>query len=187
MVLGAGSDGSQDNVVSVGSDGNERRITHVADGTDAHDAATVGQLSSLAQAASSNMVWLDNKINKTGAGAAALAALHPLDMDGKFGLAAGYGNYHSRHAMALGLFYQPKDNVMFSIGGTVGSGDNMINAGVSIALDKGFSSSKAVMARNIRNLTAENAAMQEKLEAQGNEIKELKEMVIQLKNQIQKQ
>ena len=196
VVLGADSDGSQDNVVSVGSAGNERRITHVKDGEDPTDAATVGQVQAASQTAYNNAVYLndsinrlDSKVNKVGAGAAALAALHPIEMDNKFGMGLGYGNYRNASAMALGLFYRPKDNLMFSIGGSMGNGENMINAGISIALDKGFTSSKAVMAKQlkaqgevleeqrkanaaqeakIKTLEAENAAIKEqnaKLEA----------------------
>ena len=155
VVLGDGSVGV-DNAVSVGAPGNERQIKHVAPGTDANDAATFGQLS-----AQTNR--LDNKINKAGAGAAALAALHPLDMDGKFGMGIGYGNYHSSNAMALGMFYKPLDNVMVSIGGTMGNGENMVNAGISIALDKGFGNTKAAMAKKINALSAENEAIKAEL------------------------
>ena len=95
------------------------------------------------------------------AGAAALAALHPIDMDNKFGMGLGYGNYRNASAMSMGLFYRPQDNLMFSVGGSMGNGENMVNAGVTIALDKGVSTSKAVMARNIRTLSEENAAIRE--------------------------
>ncbi|MBQ5344935.1 MAG: YadA-like family protein, partial [Acidaminococcaceae bacterium] len=99
---------------------------------------------------------LDSKINKVGAGAAALAALHPLDTDNKFTMAAGFGNYRNANAMALGMFYRPTDQVMFSVGGSMGNGENMINAGVSFALDKGVTTSKAAMAKQITNLSEEN-------------------------------
>ncbi len=122
---------------------------------------------------------LDSKTNKVGAGAAALAALHPMDTDGKFGLALGYGNYRSANAMAMGLFYRPTDRVMFSIGGSMGNGENLMNVGVSFALDKGVSTSKAAMARTIKaqgekiseqdakiqTLEAENAKLAERLAA----------------------
>lgn len=100
---------------------------------------------------------LDSKINKVGAGAAALAALHPLDTDNKFTMAAGFGNYRNANAMALGMFYRPTDKVMFSVGGAMGNGENMINAGVSFALDKGVGTSKAAMARKIQSLEGINA------------------------------
>ena len=107
---------------------------------------------------------LDSKINKVGAGAAALAALHPLDTDGKFSAAAGFGNYRDANAMALGLFYRPNDQVMFSMGGSLGNGENLLNVGVSFALDKGVSTSKAAMAKKIASLTEENAQQAAKIE-----------------------
>ena len=191
VVLGVDSDGSQDNVVSVGSVGAERKIVHVAEGNIAEgstDAVTGGQLYEVNRNAYNNAVYLNNsinrldsKVNKVGAGAAALAALHPIDMDNKFGMGLGYGNYRDAHSMALGLFYRPQDNLMFSIGGAMGNGENMINAGISIALDKGFSNSKAMMARKIQAQAEEleaqrqtNAVQEEKiqkLEAENEEIK----------------
>ena len=122
---------------------------------------------------------LDSKVNKVGAGAAALAALHPLDTDNKFTMAAGFGNYRNANAMALGMFYRPTDTVMFSVGGAMGNGENMINAGVSFALDKGVGTSKAAMARTIKaqgdriaeqdakiqSLEAYNAKLEERLAA----------------------
>ncbi|MBQ9257463.1 MAG: YadA-like family protein [Acidaminococcaceae bacterium] len=128
------------------------------------------------------------------AGAAALAALHPIDMDNKFGMGLGYGNYRNASAMSMGLFYRPQDNLMFSVGGSMGNGENMVNAGVTIALDKGVSTSKAVMARNIRTLSEENAAVreenatmkaqmdnqEEKLNSQEAEIRELKKALANL-------
>ncbi|MBQ8918979.1 MAG: YadA-like family protein [Acidaminococcaceae bacterium] len=76
---------------------------------------------------------LDKRINKVGAGAAALAALHPLDFDPdeKWDFSAGAGSYKGEHAVALGAFYRPNEDTMFSIGGTIGNGDNMVNVGVS--------------------------------------------------------
>ena len=128
------------------------------------------------------------------AGAAALAALHPIDMDNKFGMGLGYGNYRNASAMSMGLFYRPQDNLMFSVGGSMGNGENMVNAGVTIALDKGVSTSKAVMDRNIRTLSEENAAVreenatmkaqmdnqEEKLNSQEAEIRELKKALANL-------
>ena len=82
---------------------------------------------------------LDNRLNKVGAGAAALAALHPLefDEDTKLSFSAGLGHYKGQNAGALGVFYRPTARVMFSFGGTVGNGENMANLGVSFALDRG--------------------------------------------------
>ena len=185
VVLGAGSKAEAD-AVSVGSDGGERQIKHVKDGTDDTDAATVGQLKALAGGTGAGLEEvthrisnLDSKVNKVGAGAAALAALHPLDTDNKFTMAAGFGNYRNANAMALGMFYRPTDKVMFSVGGAMGNGENMINAGVSFALDKGVGTSKAAMARTIKaqgdriaeqdakiqSLEAYNAKLEERLAA----------------------
>ena len=159
--------------VSVGSEGGERQIKHVAAGTDDTDAVNVSQLKALEQQAVGNDIMLDNriskvdsKVNKVGAGAAALAALHPIDTDDKFTMGLGYGNYRNANAMALGMFYRPTEKIMLSVGGAMGNGENMINAGLSFALDKGkgFGTSKAAMARKINDLTAENAAQAAKIE-----------------------
>ena len=151
VVLGDGSVGV-DNAVSVGAPKNERQIKHVAPGVDATDAATVGQMDTLAQTTAGSISRLDNKVNKVGAGAAALAALHPINTDDKFSMGLGYGNYRDAHAAAIGMFYRPTDKIMISMGGTMGSGENLLNAGISFALDKGkgFGTSKAMMARQLK-------------------------------------
>lgn len=86
----------------------------------------------------SSISKLGNRLDKVGAGAAALAALHPMDFDenNKLTFAAGLGNYRSQNAAAIGAFYRPDDWVMFSVGGAVGNGENMVNLGVSFALDR---------------------------------------------------
>ena len=205
VVLGNNST-AEANAVSVGSSGGERQIKHVAPGMEATDAATIGQLQAVGQNTYNNDVYLnnrinklDNRVNKVGAGAAALAALHPLDMDGKFGMGLGYGNYRNANAMAMGLFYQPKDNLMFSIGGSMGNGENMVNAGVIFALDKGkgLGASKAAMARKIAAQDAEiaalkeahqkeSAAQDEKIAAQDAEIAALKEALARLEAKVGK-
>lgn len=99
---------------------------------------------------------LDNRINRVGAGAAALAALHPLDFDpdDKWDFAAGYGNYRGANAEAVGLYYRPNEDTMFSVGGSFGGGENMINAGVSLKIGRGnhVSNSRVAMAKEIRDL-----------------------------------
>ena len=177
VVLGNKSTAEAD-AVSVGSAGGERQIKHVADGRDDTDAVNKRQMdAAIDNAVGNNMVEMshrisdmDNRINKVGAGAAALAALHPIDTDDKFTMGLGYGHYHSANAMAMGLFYRPTEKVMFSVGGAFGNGENMINAGISFALDKGkgFGTSKAAMARKIaaqgeeiQSLKAENAEIKE--------------------------
>lgn len=102
---------------------------------------------------------LDNRINKVGAGAAALAALHPLDFDpdDKWDFAAGYGNYNGENAAAIGAYYRPNEDTMFSVGGSFGNGENMMNAGVSLKLGQGnhISTSKVAMAKEIKDLRKE--------------------------------
>ena len=102
---------------------------------------------------------LGNRINKVGAGAAALAALHPLDFDpdDKWDFAAGYGNYNGENAVAIGAYYRPNEDTMFSVGGSFGNGENMVNAGVSLKLGQGnhVSTSKVAMAREIKDLRKE--------------------------------
>lgn len=101
---------------------------------------------------------LDNKINRAGAGAAALAALHPQDFDpdDKWDFAAGYGNYHGASAAAIGAFYRPTEDVMVSVGGSMGGGENMVNAGVTFKLGQHnhVSNSRVAMAKEIRDLKA---------------------------------
>ena len=102
---------------------------------------------------------LGNRINKVGAGAAALAALHPLDFDpdDKWDIAAGYGNYNGENAAAIGAYYRPNEDTMFSVGGSFGNGENMVNAGVSLKLGQGnhVSTSKVAMAKEIKDLRKE--------------------------------
>lgn len=118
---------------------------------------------------------LDGRIDKVGANAAALAALHPLDYDAseKWSVAAGVGNYGSENAMAVGAFYRPNEDVMLNMAGSFGSGENMVNAGISFKV--GQRGAKAAKAEG-----ADVKALQEKVEAQDKEIKELREMVEKL-------
>ena len=99
---------------------------------------------------------LGTRVNRAGAGAAALAALHPLDFDpdDKWDVAAGYGNYKDAHAVSVGAFYRPNEDTMFSVGGSFGGGENMVNAGVSVKLGQGnhVSTSKIAMAKEIVDL-----------------------------------
>ena len=102
---------------------------------------------------------LDSRVNRVGAGAAALAALHPLDFDpdDKWDFAAGYGNYKDASAVAVGAYYRPNEDTMFSIGGSFGGGENMVNAGVSFKLGQGnhVSTSRVAMAKEIKDLRKE--------------------------------
>ena len=160
-------------VTKGGIDGGGKQVTNVAAGENDTDAATFGQLKDLAAGAgqainnvSNEISRVDSRMKKELAGAAALAALHPIDTDDKFTMGLGYGNYRNAHAGAIGVFYRPTEKIMLSVGGAMGNGENMINAGLSFALDKGkgFGTSKAAMARKINDLTAENAAQAAKIE-----------------------
>lgn len=101
---------------------------------------------------------LGSRVDKVGAGAAALAALHPMDFDpdDKLTFAAGYGNYNGKNAAAVGAFYRPDEKVMLSVGGTFGNGENMVNAGISFSLDRTarVSNSRTAMAKEIVDLRA---------------------------------
>lgn len=139
--------------VSVGDVANDvtRQITSVAAGTNDTDAVNVAQLKRLHDMISVNayntvnvqgdvtnlkkdVSRLDKRVNRGVAGAAALAALHPLDFDpdAKWDFAAGYGHFHNGNAAALGAFYRPNEDVQLSVGSTVGNGDTVVNAGVSV-------------------------------------------------------
>ena len=166
--------------VSVGAAGQERQIHNVAAGrlsATSTDAVNGSQLYSVANELqrqidntvpgqiNNNITNLTNRVgdveqrvNKVGAGSAALAALHPLDFnpDDKWTVAAGYGHYHNANSAALGAFYRPNEDTMFSIGSTVGNGNPQLNAGVSIRLGKRApeSRSRVAMGREIAELNA---------------------------------
>ena len=127
---------------------------------------------------------LDSRVNKVGAGAAALAALHPMefDSDNKLSFAAGVGNYRGTNAAAIGAFYRPSEQVMFSIAGNMGNGENMVNAGVSFALDRP-SKTPTTKAALVKTVVAQNeqiAALNETLAEQNEKIARLEAMVEKL-------
>lgn len=127
---------------------------------------------------------LDTKVNKVGAGAAALAALHPMefDSDNKLSFAAGVGNYRGTNAAAIGAFYRPSEQVMFSISGNMGNGENMVNAGVSFALDRP-SKTPTTKAALVKTVVAQNeqiAALNETVAEQNEKIARLEAMVEKL-------
>ncbi|MCI7048466.1 MAG: YadA-like family protein [Megasphaera elsdenii] len=133
---------------------------------------------------------LDSRINRVGAGAAALAALHPLDFDpdNKWDFAAGYGNYAGANAVAIGTYYRPNENTMFSIGGSFGGGENMINAGVSFKLGSGgngITTSKTVMAKKIKEQDELLKAQDAKMKEQDEKIAKLEALVAQQGEMIQ--
>lgn len=147
-----------------------RVITGVAtDANDMYSAANVGYVNnSVNQMASEfnrGLSDLDSRMKKGVAGAAALAALNPLDYDpeNKLNFAAGVGSYKGESATALGMFYRPNENVMFSLGGAFGNGENMWNAGITFNLDKpNKSTSRAAMAHAIKSMAADNEALEAK-------------------------
>ncbi len=152
-------------ITKTGINGGDKKVTHVAAGDISEkstDAVNGSQLFATNQQVAQNaqsINKLGNRINKVGAGAAALAALHPLDFDpdDKWDFAAGYGNYNGENAAAIGAYYRPNEDTMFSVGGSFGNGENMVNAGVSLKLGQGnhVSTSKVAMAKEIKDLRKE--------------------------------
>lgn len=147
-----------------------RVITGVAtDANDMSSAANVGyvnnSVSQMENEFNRGLSDLDSRMKKGVAGAAALAALNPLDYDpeNKLNFAAGVGSYKGESATALGMFYRPNENVMFSLGGAFGNGENMWNAGITFNLDKpNKSTSRAAMAHAIKTMAADNEALEAK-------------------------
>ena len=188
-------------VVSVGNSTQTRRIQNVAPGLVAEnstDAINGSQLYSAMSNVNNNVTNLGNQISnvenrtKKGlAGAAALAALHPLDFDpdDKLTFAAGIGHYRGENAAALGLFYRPDEKVMFSLGGTLGNGENMINAGVSFSLDRTprVTGSRTALTKEVVHLReqvarqdAQIAKQNQQIAMQGAQIAQLTALVSQL-------
>ncbi len=172
--------GEKTYVTKDGLNANGNKVTHVADGKvekGSKDAVNGGQLYNTNQMVINNannisslgnaLGKLDHRVNKVGAGAAALAALHPLDFDPdeKWDFAAGYGNYNGVNAAAIGAYYRPNEDTMFSVGGSFGNGENMVNAGVSVKLGQGnhVSTSKVAMAKEIKDLRKEVEALKSAL------------------------
>ena len=171
-------------VTKDGINAGNKKVTGVADGDvkeNSKDAINGGQLHQVKAdinnringvenqvISNSNRInQLGNRVNKVGAGAAALAALHPMDFDpdDKLTFSAGYGNYAGENAAAIGAYYRPDEKVMFSVAGTVGNGENMVNAGVSFALDRTnhVSNSRTALAREVIDLRGQLAVMGAKM------------------------
>ena len=156
-----------------GLNANDQKVTNVADGdisATSKDAVNGSQLYKTNQEVANNtnrINKLGSRVNKVGAGAAALAALHPMDFDpdDKLTFSAGYGNYAGENAAAIGAYYRPDEKVMFSVAGTVGNGENMVNAGVSFALDRTnhVSNSRTALAREVIDLRGQLAVMGAKM------------------------
>ena len=132
---------------------------------------------------------LGNRVDRVGAGAAALAALHPLDFDpdDKWDFAAGYGNYSGANAVAIGAYYRPNEDTMFSVGGSFGGGENMVNAGVSVKLGQGnnVTTSRVAMANEIKNLKIANEKMQQANKVMQQENKAMQQENKEMKNEIE--
>ena len=156
-----------------GLNANDQKVTDVAAGeisATSKDAVNGSQLYATNQEVANNtnrINKLGSRVNKVGAGAAALAALHPMDFDpdDKLTFSAGYGNYAGENAAAIGAYYRPDEKVMFSVAGTVGNGENMVNAGVSFALDRTnhVSNSRTALAREVIDLRGQLAVMGAKM------------------------
>ena len=196
-------------ITKSGIDAGGKKVTHVADGeiaADSKDAVNGSQLYRVQKNVESiennvtNLAGdvtnlngrvsdLDNRVNKVGAGAAALAALHPLDFnpDDKWNFAVGYGNYRNANSVAVGAFYQPNENTMFNVATNFGNGENMINAGVSFKIGKGNSYagiSKAQLVAENQQLKENDALQDQKIQKQDQEIQELKKALEELKSRI---
>ena len=185
-------------VTKGGIDAGSKKITHVAAGeisATSTDAVNGSQLQAVKNDVQNNTQNIYNmgkkvgelgtRINKVGAGAAALAALHPLDFDphDKWDIAAGFGNYRNASAAAVGLFYRPNERTMMSLGWTMGDDRNMINAGVSVKLGRGdvyTRYSKVEMANQIKDLKEKNDKMQAENKEMRSELDELKAQVAAL-------
>jgi len=188
-------------VVSVGSEGQERRIQNVAAGKispESTDAINGSQLYSAMSNVNNNVTNLGNQITNVDsrarkgiAGAAALAALHPMDFDpdDKLTFAAGMGHYRGETAAAIGAFYRADEKVMFSVGGTVGNGENMVNAGVSFSLDRTprVTGSRTALTKEVVHLReqvarqdAQIAKQDQQIAMQGAQIAQLTALVSQL-------
>lgn len=185
-------------VVSVGNADAPRRIQNVAPGkvsAESTDAINGSQLYSAIENVNTNLgdqiSNVDSRATKGIAGAAALAALHPLDFDpdDKLQFSAGMGHYRGKTAAAVGLFYRPDEKVMFNIGGTMGNGENLINAGITFSLDRTprVTGSRTALTKEVVHLRehvarqdAQLALQDQQLAMQGAQIAQLTALVSQL-------
>ena len=160
-------------VTNQGINAGDKKVNDVADGeisATSKDAVNGSQQHETNTNVANNSMRINklgDRVNKVGAGAAALAALHPMDFDpdDKLTFSAGYGNYGGENAAAIGAYYRPDEKVMFSVAGTVGNGENMVNAGVSFALDRTnhVSNSRTALAREVIDLRGQLAVMGAKM------------------------
>lgn len=168
---------------SIGETVLTRQITNVAAGTEDTDAVNVAQLKRSTLNIDERLAAIDNRIKRVGAGAAALAALHPQDFDPNdhWTVAAGYGKYRGANAMALGAFYRPNNKTLFSIGTSLGGGENLFNLGVSLKFGKSepyADYSKAELIKVINDQNTKAKEQDEKINAMQEQINK---MMAQLK------
>lgn len=158
-----------------GADMGGTKITHLKDGdisptsTDAVNGSQLYSTENRINLLDSQVNHLDSQINRVGAGAAALAALHPLDFDpdDKWDFAAGYGNYKNANAVAIGAYYRPNEDVMFNVGGSFSGGENMVNAGISwkFGQKNNVSRSRVSVDKDVLALQQQVAVLTKELEA----------------------
>lgn len=170
-----------------GKDGVTRTITGIAtDPSDPTSAANVDYVDHRVESLNSRMT---HEVSRAGAGAAALAALHPLEWnpDSKFEFALGYGHYKAANAAALGLFYRPNEDVMYNLGGTLGNGDAMMSGGVTFRFGTKGRKPKAsplAMQQTIMDQNAKIEHQDEMLKIQANKIDSLEKELLDLKRLI---
>ncbi len=148
--------------ISVGG----QQIHEIAAGTAVTDAVNVGQLNGAMENVSNTIGRLGSRVDRVGAGSAALAALHPLeyDPDDKFNVAAGFGHYRGANAAAIGAFFQPDERVRLNLGGSMGGGENMLNAGITFSLDPVRGThlkSRTALTREVQQLRTDNQTLRE--------------------------
>ena len=178
----------QNNNVSMGGN----RVQNVGDATESTDAINKGQFDRALNNIGTGMNEMNNRIgnldrrvDRVGAGAAALAALHPLEFspEAKWDISAGVGNYRGANAVAIGAFYRPNVNTLVSIGSSYGGGENMINAGVTFRIGDGETinyPSKKVMAQKITDLESVVSQQNDKIEAQSEQLNEQNKKIEEL-------
>ncbi|MDY4746457.1 S-layer homology domain-containing protein, partial [Veillonella caviae] len=159
-----------DNSVTVNNDGNNNYTIAVSDDIKNQVNSNTTNINNMGQGINNlgqRINNLDSRVNKVGAGAAALAGLHPLDFnpDDKWNFAVGYGNYSNANAVALGAFYRPNEDMMLNVASTMGNGENMLSAGLSfnVGQSSGVSRSRVAMAKEIESLQARLAQLESRL------------------------
>ena len=169
-----------------------QQIHDVAPGTKPTDAVNVSQLGGVVNGVNNAITRLDSRVDRVGAGASALAALHPLEFDpeDKLNFAAGFGHYRSANAAAIGAFYQPTESVRFNVGGSFGGGENMVNAGVTFSLDpqrRDRFQSRIALMRTVQQLRSDNETLRQdnqkvhaQLDAMNDRLNKLTALVEQL-------